>query len=87
MDRVEYQAGEDQKLVVYVSFDSGAPIDPAQIFGEIAIDAAGMEREGWRILSTTVMPMRQTGTAGNILFQSGGQYATQAAVVVAYTRA
>jgi hypothetical protein len=87
VERVEYEAGKDQKLVVYVSFDTGGPIDPGQIFGEIATDAAAMAGQGWRILSTTVMPMRQTGTAGNILFQSGGQYATQSAVVVVYTRA
>lgn len=30
--------------------------------------------------------MRQMGTAGNVLFQSGGQYVTQAAVVVVYAR-
>ena len=30
--------------------------------------------------------MRQMGTAGNIMFQSGGQYATQVAVVAVYAR-
>ena len=28
--------------------------------------------------------MRQTGTAGNVFFQSGGQYATKAALAVVF---
>jgi len=30
--------------------------------------------------------MRQMGTAGNVLFQSGGQYATQVAWLAVYAR-
>jgi len=32
------------------------------------------------------MPMRQMGTAGNIFFQSGGQFATQLTVAVVYAK-
>jgi len=52
----------------------------------VAADAAALWAAGWRIVATSIAPLRQTGTAGNILFQSGGQYATQAAAIVTYAR-
>jgi hypothetical protein len=84
--RSEHMAGTGQKFVVYVSDDAGVGLDPEAIFEFIAVDAASEEEQGWRVVSMTVMPMRQMGTAGNIVFQSGGQYATQAAVAVIYAR-
>ena len=86
MDRIEHMAGTSQKVVLYISDDRGAGLDAGSIFEFIAGDAATAEAQGWRIVSTAVMPLRQMGTAGNIFFQSGGQFATQAAVAVVYAR-
>ena len=83
---MEYAAGTTQKVVVYVSGDDGSPVDFDELLRAFAEDAASLEAEGWRVVSTTVLPLRQTGTAGNILFQSGGQYATKAALSVVYGR-
>ncbi len=84
MERIELEAGSNQRIVVYVSRDDGDAPDPVPLWEEIARDAASVEREGWAIVSTAVMPMRQMGTAGNWLFQSGGQYVTQVAIAVTY---
>jgi hypothetical protein len=86
VERSEHLAGTSQKIVVYVSDDAGVGLDPEAIFEFVAVDAESEESQGWRIVSMTAMPMRQMGTAGNIVFQSGGQYATQAAVAVVYAR-
>jgi hypothetical protein len=87
MERIEYKAGANQKIVAYLSDDDGADVALGSIFAFIADDASTMEAQGWRIVSTSTMPIRQMGTAGNILFQSGGQFVTQAAVAVVYGRA
>lgn len=86
MERSEYPAGTNQKIAVYVTDDRGAPLSPDAIFAFVAADADEQERQGWRIVSMALMPVRQMGTAGNIFFQSGGQYATKAAVGVVYAR-
>jgi len=87
MDRFERMAGQNQRIVVYVSDDTGGGLDPAGIFEFIGSDATALDADGWRIVATTVMPLRQMGTAGNMFFQSGGQFATQAAIAVVYARA
>ena len=87
MDRMEYAAGERQKVVLYVSDDTGGPVEWDPIFTAFAAEAASIEVHGWRVVSTSVVPLRQTGTAGNILFQSGGQYMTKAALAVVFGRA
>lgn len=86
MQRREHQAGPNQKYVIFVSDDRGYAVDPDDLFVVAAADAAAEAERGWRIASATVMPMRQTGTAGNVFFQSGGQYATQAALAVVYVK-
>lgn len=86
MERVDIPAGSKQRIVVYVTEDDGSSINAIQVFSDIARDAAALEADGWAIVSTASMPLRQTGTAGNILFQSGGQYATQAGIAVIYAR-
>ena len=83
---MEYAAGSSQKVVVYVSEDTGGPVDFAELMQGFTEEAARLELDGWRVMATTVLPLRQTGTAGNILFQSGGQYATKAALAVTYAR-
>lgn len=84
MERVEHAAGDGQKIVLYVSDDRSIPLEPDMLFEEVAADAATLAGSGWRIVSMATMPIRQMGTAGNIFFQSGGQFATKAAVVVVY---
>lgn len=86
MDTREMQAGPNQAIVVYVAEDTSTMVDPVSIWGEVSEDAKIRADKGWRMLSIAVMPMRQMGTAGNILFQSGGQFATQVAVTVLYGR-
>jgi hypothetical protein len=82
----EQPAGERQLLVVFVNGDDGSQIDVDLLVNEIAADAAAREREGWRLVSVGGFPVRQMGTAGNVLFQSGGQFATQVGVVAVYSR-
>ena len=75
--KVEIPAGEDQLIVAFVNRDDSAQIDVQALLAEVGRDAAERERDGLRLVSVGGLPMRQTGTAGNVLFQSGGQYATQ----------
>ncbi len=84
--KLEHPAGVDQLLVAFVNRDESAQIDVGALLGELGRDAAAREPEGWRLVSVGGLPMRQMGTAGNVLFQSGGQYATQVAVVAVYAR-
>ncbi len=82
----EIEAGPDQLLVLYSTEDTGDVINILDVWKAVASDAAKRAAEGWHIATMTVTPLRQTGTAGNVLFQTGGQYATQIAVTVAYIR-
>ena len=84
--KLEQAAGEDQLIVAFVNRDDANQIDVAALLAEVGRDAAERERDGLRLVSLGGLPMRQTGTAGNVLFQSGGQYATQVAVVAVYAR-
>ncbi len=86
MDKREYPAGADQVITVFVTDDRSAQLDADEIFMAIAADAAERDQQGWRAVSMTALPLRQTGTTGNVLFQSGGQFATMAAVAVLYAR-
>lgn len=86
MERFEFAAGDGQQIVLYVSDDAGVGLEPEALVEEIAADAAELAGQGWRVVSMATMPLRQMGTAGNIFFQSGGQYATKAAIVVVYGR-
>jgi hypothetical protein len=83
----EASAGQDQLFVTYVSEDSSGGV-PAEWFVQevVARDAGRRAADGWDIVSASVLPVRQVGTAGNVFFQSGGQYATQLAAVVLYRR-
>lgn len=84
--KLEQPAGDDQVIVAFVNRDESAQIDVPAMLAEIGRDAAEREQTGWRLVSVGGLPMRQMGTAGNVLFQSGGQFATQVAVVVVYAR-
>lgn len=83
---LERPIGTEQLLVLYLAENTGMPIDPASLYGRVADDAAIRSSNGWRIASTDTMPLWQMGTTGNILFQSGGGFATQAAIAVVYAR-
>ena len=84
--KLEHPAGEDQLIVAFVNRDESSQIDVQAMLAEVGRDAAERERDGLRLVSVGGLPMRQTGTAGNVLFQSGGQFATQVAVVAVYAR-
>lgn len=84
--KLEQPAGEDQLLVAFVNRDTSSQIDIAGLLAELGADAAERERFGLRLVSVGGLPLRETGTAGNVLFQSGGQFATQIALVAVYWR-
>ena len=84
--RLELPAGDGQLIVLFVNQDNATMIDAGVLAGEVAADAAERLKEGWRLSSVASIPMRQMGTAGNFLFQSGGQYATQVALIAVFSR-
>ncbi len=85
MKRSEHAAGVGQWIVIYVSADIGGPVDPNAEMAEIAQDAASWAEKGFRIVSTAAVPMRYSGTASNVFFQTGGGFETQIAIVVVYS--
>ena len=82
----EYPAGPGQLIVVYVGEDDGGGAAPGSLAAGIAADADRRAAAGWRLVSSSVFPLRQLGTAGNVFFQTGGQYATQLAAIVLYAK-
>lgn len=83
-DKLEIAAGDDQLIVVFVNQDTSQMVDPTAFAQALADDAKARRPNGWRLVSVSSLPMRQTGTAGNVLFQSGGQYATQEGLLAVY---
>ena len=83
-DKVELAAGDDQLLVLFVNQDTAQMVNPSAFAQALADDAKARRPNGWRLVSVSSLPMRQTGTAGNVLFQSGGQYATQEGLLAVY---
>ena len=81
-----FDAGPGRRLVTYYTEDDGSGVSLDALAQGIAADAQGRAQEGWRIASCDVLPLRQMGTAGNVLFQSGGQYATMLGAVALYVR-
>ncbi len=82
----EFEAGPGQLIVTYWTNDTGAQVEPEGMASGMAADAARRAADGWRIVSQSTFALRQMGTAGNILLQSGGQFATQLAAIVVYAR-
>jgi hypothetical protein len=80
----EFDAGAGRRLVTYGSDDDGYPASLDALVAIVAADASERAQDGWRLRSCDVVTLRQTGTTGNILFQSGGQYATLLGAVVLY---
>ena len=82
----EFPAGSDRRMVTYYSDDSGGAVNLDLFAARVAKAAEVEAAAGWRVVSANVFPLRQTGTAGNVFFQSGGQFATQLAALVVYGR-
>lgn len=83
---MDFPVGDSQLLVLYVTGDTGTMVDPVAVTGAIASDADARRVDGWRLASLTSLPLRQTGTTGNVFFQSGGAYATQEGLIALYTK-
>ncbi len=86
IQRHEYKAGDDQLMVVFVNNDQMQMVNPHVFAQALATDATVRRSRGWRLVSVSSMPMRQMGTAGNVFFQSGGQYATQAGLIALFVQ-
>lgn len=82
MQRLEFEAGPNQMIVVYTPDDIGRPIDPVAMFREVAADAKTWASNGWRILSTAAMP---THHSVSLQGREGFGYETQAAVIIVYS--
>jgi len=82
--RLEQAAGDDQLLVLFVNQDTAEMVDPSAFLQALSDDAAARRREGWRLVSVSEFPLRQMGTAGNVFFQSGGQFATMVGLLAIY---
>ncbi len=81
MDPIELDAGAGQSIVVYVSPDTGSEVEPTELYGEIAEDAARRAERGLRIISMAAVPTRH---AQAFLAREGSGYETKIAVAVVY---
>jgi hypothetical protein len=79
MPAAEFNAGNGQSIVVYVSPDTGTEIDPTAIYGQIAADAAQRAAAGQRIVSVAAVPTRPSQAR---LAREGSGYETKFAVAV-----
>ena len=82
--RLEQAVGDDQLLVLFVNQDTSEMVDPSAFLQALADDAVARRTKGWRLVSVSAMPLRQMGTLGNVFWQTGGQYATQAGLLAIY---
>ena len=82
----ERPVGDDQLFVLFFTDDKGTAVDVGQLFAVVAEDAIRRAPDGWRLVSTDTFSTRQMGTAGNMFFQTGGQYSTQATILAVYAR-
>jgi len=83
MQSEEFEAGPDHVIVLYLPEDVGSEIDPVQIFGHVAEDAAARAASGLRMLSMTTMPLRHGGLWAGA---DGSGYQTKTSVAVLYER-
>lgn len=82
MEIAELPAGPDQVLVLYRPRDTGNELDPTEIFGAVATDAAGRANRGEWIVTMAVLPLRHAGQA----FSEASGYETKTAIAVVYGR-
>jgi hypothetical protein len=84
--RLEQTVGDDQLLVLFVNaVDPAQMVDPSAFLQALAEDAAARRQNGWHLVSISAMPIRQAGALGSVFWQTGGQYATQAALLAIYS--
>ncbi len=83
MDPQEFDAGASQVIVVYPVPDTGQELDPVGLFESVSADARARAEQGWRIVSTSVMPTRHAAVAFG---REGSGYETKASIVVVYAR-
>jgi hypothetical protein len=81
MEFSEFDAGTNQMIVVYRVPDTGNEIDPEAAFMSLAADAGKRSAEGWRIVSTTTMPLRHSAVAFG---REGSGFETSATITVVY---
>lgn len=89
MDQIfkfEQPAGEKRLIVMFINQDVSEQVDPEALMAEVGQDAAEREPHGWQLLSLGTMPLRQSRMIDNALFQVGGEFPTQVAVVAVYAR-
>jgi hypothetical protein len=77
----EFPAGDDQVIVLYDIPDQSVEIVPAEFFPMIAADAARRARDGWRIVSTSSIPLRHGGV---VFGQNGSGFQTKMSIAVVY---
>jgi hypothetical protein len=85
----EYPVGDTQLIVTYRTHDwdetkGGGYSDSIITFA--TEDAAQRARDGWRIVSWDALTSGFSGSAGNLLFNSGGGFVTDVAITVVYAR-
>jgi hypothetical protein len=81
MEPVEFDAGDGQSIVVYISPDTGEEVDAAAFYAEIAQDSARRAADGRRIISVAAVPTRH---AQAFVARQGSGYETKLAVAVVY---
>ncbi len=80
-EATEFDLGNGQVIVVYVSIDTGEQIDPTTLYRSVAGHARERAARGQRIVSMTSMPLRHSAV---ILGRDGSGFQTMAAVAVVY---
>lgn len=81
MLQTEFAAGAGQSIVVYVTEDDGAEVDPLEIYRYVAIDAARRAQHGVRIVAMSAFPLRHSQAW---LAREGSGYESKVAVAVVY---
>ena len=81
MTQTEFDAGPTQKIVVYVTNDTGTEIDAAAVYALVAADAETRAASGWKIVAMSSLPLRHGGT---FLGRDGSGFETKISVSVAY---
>ncbi|MFN8138127.1 MAG: hypothetical protein U0R79_11280 [Propionicimonas sp.] len=73
-------------VVSFASDDTGEMVDLDAFARQVGDSIVQRTADGWRLISSSVVTLRQVGTMGNMMFQSGGQYATQLGAVIVFQR-
>jgi hypothetical protein len=83
MQPTVFDAGNNQTIAVYISPDTGAEVDTAAVYAQIAADSRERAAAGERIVSVGAVPLRH---AQAYLGREGSGYETKFAVAVVYAR-